>query len=123
MTINSIPLLCEKEANDCTIRAMCAVTNIDYSVVHSIFRKHGREHRCGFVFHKGIHKIAKDLGVKFKQILGRDSALKLIMKYHTGKFYCMAYTHAFPVIDGKILDGTSEIRQLDQVYELVEADE
>lgn len=39
-----------KEANDCTVQAMCSALNIPYSEGHSILKSNGRKNRRGFVF-------------------------------------------------------------------------
>ena len=98
----------EHEKNDCIIKAITAVTNYSYFMIHKTLKYYGRKDRHGipfFIIHK---KVFKKLNIKFLLIKRSGTVRKLIKQFPEGKIICLKRGHLFAVINSKILDTTSE---------------
>jgi hypothetical protein len=92
------------ERGDCTVRAVVWVTGKDYATVHDCCKRHGREDGKGFYWHKHIHSIGEELGVKFTHIKRSGSLGKLARLYPKGRIAVEVRRHALAIIDGEIKD-------------------
>lgn len=82
------------ENNDCSVKAVSIVCNVDYQVAHEALANNGRKNRRGAYTHD-ILKSVKDLGYKFERVNQADiirsypkahQILKSITTHHPKRF-------------------------------------
>jgi hypothetical protein len=99
------------ERGDCTVRAVVWVSGKDYATVHACLKRHGRKNGKGFAWHKKIHEIGADLGVKFTHIKRSGSLGKLARLYPQGRIAVEVRRHALAIIDGQVADDEGHLAQ------------
>lgn len=98
-----------KETNDCTVKAITAVTGVHYVDVHALMAKHGRPYRKGakkytqFSTLRDLGFVIEDVKVKSKTVrtLGRE------FKGRPGNYLVWVKGHVLAVKDGEVLDWTN----------------
>ena len=106
------------EHKDCTVVALAAAADIPYSEAHALLAKAGRLPRHGFKLRLWLDNqcfAARMRGGKFR--LGKYSVERVVMfnrdrvtlaqflrDFPRGRFVCRKRSHAFAVIDGKVLN-------------------
>lgn len=98
-----------KEANDCTVKAITAVTGVHYVDVHSLLAKHGRPHRKGAQKHTQ-YRTLKDLGFKMEHIKVKSKTVRTLgreLKNQPGNYLVWVKGHVLAVKDGEVLDWTN----------------
>lgn len=112
-----------RETNDCTVRALAAAANIDYSLAHRLMAKHGRQFGQG-TRHECQLKAYTEAGGELRAIFGRDNGARyrarmspdvphepgitlkvLLSEIPLGRFICIVRQHAFAIVDRKIADS------------------
>lgn len=112
-----------RETNDCTVRALAAAANIDYSLAHRLMAKHGRQFGQG-TRHECQLKAYTEAGGELRAIFGHDKGAKyrarlspdvphvegitlkvLLEQIPMGRFVAIVRQHAFAIIDRQIADS------------------
>jgi len=112
-----------RENNDCTVKALAIVTELDYSTVHAAFAKAGRKPRKGA--NRAISaKAAKLLGFHMEQVDSHISARTAITierepSLQSGRYVIGMTRHLAAMIDGKLVDWSEGRRKkINAVYAL-----
>lgn len=100
------------EHNDCAVIAFSHAMELDYSIVHDIMKKGGRQDRRGTYIDRVLKVGGGSYQKKAKTIKGRlityhertkgQTIQKFLKKNPTGRFVCIRSGHAFAVIDGVV---------------------
>lgn len=110
-----------KEANDCTVKAITAVTGVHYVDVHALLAKHGRPHRRGAQKHTQ-YRTLKDLGFVYRNVKLKDckTVRTLGRRFRGVKGTFLAWTrgHVLAIVDGEVLDWTNG--RLHRIINIVE---
>lgn len=94
------------EENDCLVRAFSVVTRMNYEDAHALVELSGRKKGKGWYLVKAI-RIAEQLGLNFKRIAfkSRFSVSTFAKLNPKGRYIVTHKGHAFPIIDGEIIDA------------------
>lgn len=86
---------------DCTVRALVAVTGLDYAVAETVGTAAGRKLGRGFRSASIVAQCQR-MGFKFRKLrFTRKRTLeRFIREYPKGRYYVQMAHHAFAVIDG-----------------------
>lgn len=98
-----------KETNDCTVKAISAVTGVHYVDVHAMLAKHGRPHRKGAKKHTQYNAL-RDLGFVLEDVKVRSKTIRTLgreFKYRPGNYLVWTRGHVLAIKDGEVLDWTN----------------
>lgn len=98
-----------KESNDCSIKAICVTTGIDYSHVRDVMSKLGRRPRHGAQLND-IYKALNLLGYEvapYKKPAKTIRTLERVVLPKDKKFLVFTRGHVAGVNKGKVVDWTS----------------
>jgi hypothetical protein len=128
------------KANDCSVRALCNVTQLPYETSERLHADNGR------VMHKGVSiqtldKTYRQAGLELKGVYGdtqtawfarnllgtseaqdnKGSTLgKFLKENNQGKYVCLVRGHALAVVDGQVVDAVPLLanKRIVAVYEV-----
>lgn len=91
--------------NDCSVRALVAVSSQPYGIVHGIMTDLGRKRGRGVHMNWIMGPISDRLALKLSRLPGSCTVLHLLRRYQTGKILVVIRGHAFAIVDGVIHDS------------------
>lgn len=98
-----------KETNDCTVKAITAVTGVHYVDVHALMAKNGRPYRkCSNK--QAQYDTLKDLGFKIDFIPFNSKTVRTLgreFRYRPGRYLAWTKGHVLAIVDGEVLDWTN----------------
>lgn len=112
----------EREANDCTVRALTNASGMAYSEAHALLSKHGRRFRRG-AFFASYHRAYLEAGLQLQGIYGSTKRARIassrvcltpgagitlgrmLPRLQQGRYVVLITGHALAVVDGKIIDA------------------
>ena len=114
------------ETNDCSVRATAIATNAPYELVHSFFKKRGRQDKHG-VYYMPFYRrhrleFTKEFNCYFSElpVTKRCSTYnRFITWYKQGTFIVTVDSHVACIKDGIVLDGAvanMHIKNIIQVF-------
>jgi hypothetical protein len=102
----------EGERNDCTVRALQAVTGVPYRYAHTLLaKKHDRCPGRGIKFESTLRNWAVDKTILFGyrvtlRVAGARETLATTRRhFNTGRYLLIKRGHAFTMIDGVVYDA------------------
>lgn len=113
------------EDRDCTVKALTAITGLDYDTVHAAFAKAGRKPRKGCRRHI-TNKAAKILGYELEPVRFRAKTAITVERdplLRTGTYLIGMTHHLAAMIDGELVDWSQGRRKrINDVFKLTKLD-
>ena len=111
------------ETRDCSVKAVAIATGTEYSIVHALYKKHGRRKGCG-TYRPQQEAVLKDLGFKMVDYTHQFKARTVVslgreITNRRGNFIVYVSGHMFAVKEGSIEDWTEGRRHRIRSVELV----
>ena len=109
------------EWNDCVVKAIAVVLDIDYDEAHSLCRRYGRIRGEG-VQRPVTHKIIRDKGFQLRRVQTTAKTVRALQRIlpSTGTFIVHATRHALAVENGVIHDWSVDtLKRVQEVYEVI----
>lgn len=113
-----------RERNDCSVRAIAAVTNNDYELAHNTLRMFGRK-KNKRTTRDAMFLSIKLLGFSCREVNFEGKTVRTVQRELTnGKYLVFVRAHVLAVVDGEAIDWASgRLHRVLNVYRIEKENE